>query len=163
MDGCFSQEVKSLIAESRLIAIELGYDYISTVHLFLADCKLNDQYSIRSFVFESQEDYETFFKSQRVGESTILADNLPSTMEAAKTIRKAFKLWNHSNYFDTEIRPYHLFLAASLLPKSLFYSIFQSQEGLHEKLEQYYIGIGQINRDKIYKSLWMRLSKKLFN
>ena len=163
MDGCFSKELKDLIAESRLISIELGYDYISTLHFFLADCKLNKQYTIRNFAFKSEEDFEAFYKIQKIGESTILADDLLLTVEAEKTIRKAFKLWSHSIYFDSEIRPYHLFLGASLLSNSLFCSIFQPSEGLHEKLEQYYIETGQLNRDKINKGLWMRLSRNLFN
>jgi hypothetical protein len=40
MESGFSPKTKELISEARLIAIELGYDYVSTLHLFLADCKI---------------------------------------------------------------------------------------------------------------------------
>ncbi|RZK13562.1 MAG: hypothetical protein EOO56_26805, partial [Hymenobacter sp.] len=41
----FSPELKELIARSREVAIDLGYDYISTLHLLLADCTMPYPYS----------------------------------------------------------------------------------------------------------------------
>ncbi len=100
-------------------------------------------------------------RNQRVGEPSILIDNLLLTKEAEKTIRKAYKLWSHRNYIDSEVQPYHLFLAASLVRGSAFNSIFQHPDEVHERLEQYYINDGQIDRNKINKDLWMRISRRL--
>lgn len=163
MEGGFSRKSKEVISESRLIAIELGYDYISTLHLFLADCRLNDAYSIRKFAFNSEDDFQAFTKKQRVGEPSILVDDLRLTNEAEITIRKAYKLWSHSIYIDAEVQPYHLFLAASLVHNSEFNLIFQGTRDVHEKLEQYYVNIGQVDTNKINKSLWMRISRRLLS
>lgn len=161
MEGGFSPKTKELISEARLIAIELGYDYISTLHLFLADCKMNDAYSIKGFAFNSEEEFQAFIKNQRVGEPSIPVDDLLLTKEAEKTMRKAYKLWSHRNYIDSEVQPYHLFLAASLIRGSVFTSIFQTSNEVHEQLEQYYINKGQIDKAKIKKDLWMRISRML--
>jgi hypothetical protein len=152
MRETFSQKTKDIINESRLIAIELGYDYLSTLHLFLADCKINDKFSVKGFAFRSHDDFLTFYNNQRI----LL------TKEAEKTIRKAFKLWSHSTYIDSQVHPYHLFLAASLITNSAFCSVFQGNRSVYEKLEQYFIDIGQIDRSKINKTFWMQLSRKFF-
>jgi hypothetical protein len=161
MGEVFSIEVKELIAQSREVALSLGYDYISTVHLFLADCKINAACSIRKFAFVTEDDFQTFYISQKVGEPIIIAEELPLTVEAENTIRNAFKIWSHSNYFDKEIRPYHLFLAAALMSNTLFCSLFPQEDQLYEKLEQYYIEVGKIDKDKIYKSFWMKHGRKI--
>src|SRR4249919_877241 len=103
MDDKFSQETRSLINESRLVAIDLGYDYISTVHFFLADCKLNNRHTIRDFAFKTVTDFQAFYNSQRIGDPTIFAESLPLTLEAEKTIKKANLLWSRRNYKDTQI------------------------------------------------------------
>lgn len=147
MDEQFSQETKNLILESRNIAISLGYDHISTLHFFLADCKLNDKHSIKSFVFTTEKEFQNFFDSLKIADSTIFAESLPLTREAEQTIRKAVKLLNNKNYSHIEVYPYHLFLAASQLKDTWFYSIFETKKILHERLEQYYVGTGQIKRN----------------
>jgi hypothetical protein len=161
MDGVFSKEVKDIIAQSRDIALSLGYDYISTVHFFLADCKINNASSIKMFAFNTDQDFQAFYVNQKADEPILLAEDLPLTVEAEKTIRKAFKLWSHNNSFDKVIRPYHLFLAAALLPETLFCSIFPQEYQLYEKVEEYYIKTGQIEKDSVYKSLWMRYRRKV--
>ena len=67
MTGGFSKELKDIVAESRSIALELGYNYISTLHIFLADCRLKNVYSIHDFAFENNEAFLHFFEQVRVG------------------------------------------------------------------------------------------------
>ena len=153
-----------IIAESRIVALELGYDYISTVHFFLTDCKLNNKYRIKEFVFKTDEEFKIFYESNRIGNSNVQMqlDSLPLTIEAENTISKAFLLWNDHHYTDDHIYPYHLFLAASQLKDSLFYSIIDPNQGLQNSLEAYYIEIGQLKKANIHRSIFGKLSKKIF-
>lgn len=163
LDRNFSENAISLMAESRKIAVELGYDYISTLHLLLADCKLNYQYSIRNFIFHNDTEFDTFMGQHKIGDVSIFAETIPITKEAEQTIFKGCLLWSDSIYYDDEIRPYHFFLAASQLPETDFCLLLEPKKGLHERLERYYLQIGQIDQKNISKSLWSRFSKKLFS
>jgi hypothetical protein len=58
----FSPEFKELISQSREIAIDLGYDYISTIHFFLADCESKRADSLLKFAFEDEAGYQVFKK-----------------------------------------------------------------------------------------------------
>src|SRR5690349_17522391 len=107
----FSQATIDVMSEARNVAINLGYDYISTIHIFLADCNSNSNQSIRDFVFKSNEDLLNFYNDQKIGDTTIFLDSLPITIEAEKTISKAVILMK-TIYKDKEVYPYHLFLAA---------------------------------------------------
>ncbi len=156
MNHNLSQATKDLLSEARNIAINLGYDHISTIHFFLADCNSNRSLSIKDFVFKNNKDLHEFYESQIIGDSTIFLDSLPLTLEAEKTIRKGIRLMK-TVYKANELYPYHLFLAASQLRKSRFYSILQPKEGLFERLEKYYIEKGAINKVITGKSLWARL------
>ena len=159
MDKYFSAEAKSLIKESRLSAIDLGYDYISSFHFFLADCKLSDKYSIREFAFKTEREFHKYYELSRIGESTILAESLPLTKDAEAIIHLA----NHLRYYyyDTEVRPYHLFLAASRHSKSFFFTILKTTDNVQARLEQYYIGIGQLHLDNIHRNFFKRALTKL--
>ena len=157
LDRDFSEETKKMIAGSRKIAIDLGYDYISTMHFLLADCMFNNKYSIKDFAFDSNEEFDIFIKKQKIGESSILVDSLPLTTEAEDTVSRGCRLWSNSRYIDTEIRPYHFFLAASQLRKSHFYLLFGSKNDLFESLERFYIEIGQIDKKNIHKSFFSRV------
>jgi hypothetical protein len=156
MNHNLSQATKHLLDEARNIAIDLGYDHISTIHIFLADCNSNRSLSIKDFVFKNNEELHKFSDSQRIGDSTIFLDSLPITIEAEKTIRKGIRLMK-TVYKANEVYPYHLFLAASQLKESMFYAILQPKEGLFERLEKYYIEKGAINKVITSKSLWARL------
>ena len=130
----YSKDFKELMSVSREIAIELGYDRISTIHFFLADCQMNNNLSIRNFVFRTTSEYETFFKSHRIGESTIFAESLPITREAEKSIRKANL--KSKQYGESEVQPYHLFLAAVENKKTLFYLTLNPKKDLDKKKDQ---------------------------
>jgi hypothetical protein len=152
-----SKETIALIAESRLIAIELGSEIISTIHFFLSDCRLNARDSIKSFVFRSEEEFSRFYKNQKVTEPSILVDSLPLTIEAARTVKKAVS-FARNRYKDDMLRPYHLFLAAIQLEKTFFYSILQPKENLFQKLENYYVAKGVIKQNN-QEGLWTKVSK----
>lgn len=167
MEGGFSRELKNVIAESREVALELGYDHISTLHILLADCRLNQTGSIRNFAFATPDHFDTFFESARIGPSYSTAFDLPLTVEAEKAITKAFRFWNRSDYIDQYVQPYHLFLAAASFPHSMFSQEFQSNPNLFDDLESYYVKIGQTSPDKIHRN-WVekirrRWAYKWFN
>jgi hypothetical protein len=118
MEANFAKETIELMSDARLCAIDLGSTYISTVHLFLTDCKTDKPQSIKGFVFKNFEAVQQFYESQRVAESgffdSVIIDSLPITIEMEETIRLAQTL------HEGAIRPCHLFLAASQLKESLF-------------------------------------------
>jgi hypothetical protein len=158
MQMTFSHDAKDVIAESRNIAMDLGYDYISTIHIFLADCKRNSNYTI-NFAFRTDEEMQKFYDTQIIGLSTITLDNLPLTKEAEDMLRRAMVLVK-STYHARAIQPWHLFLAGSQLNHTLFYSILTPKEGLYERLDKYYTERGVINRTPPpRKSLWSKLFK----
>jgi len=161
METLFSHDVKDVMAESRNIAIDLGYDYISTIHIFLADCKRQSNYSIKNFVFRTNEELQQFYDSQIKGLPNLSLDSLPLTKEAEIMLRKGIVIMNTTQ--DKAVQPWHLFLAGSQLKETLFYSILQPKEGLHERLNKYYTDLGVINRTPppppARKSFWSRLFK----
>jgi len=117
MDRNFSDELKKIIAESIIIALELGYDYVSITHIFIADCKLNFNSSIKKFAFESDSDFIDFFNQQKIDQAILIADDLPLTKDAEKVIRNGIYLWEKAVYCSDFVEPYHLFLVASLMKK----------------------------------------------
>lgn len=150
-----SPAFKELAAEARNIAIKMGYDYISTIHFFLADCYNNNSQSIKDFAFKNQDELHTFYNNQKIGEESIFVDSLPLTVEAEEALKKARQLI--TVYNDRQLYPYHFFLAASQQKKSLFYSILEPKEKLFERLEKYYIRKELINKNAERKSLWKKI------
>jgi len=159
MDSNFTKDTTALMNEARLCAIDLGTGYISTIHLLLADCKINNQHSVRNFFFKTPLAFQTFYESQRVAETSffdsVVVESLPVTVEMEQAIRIAQKQYNGA------IKPYHLFLAASQLKETLFYSILEPKERLYERLENYYLQMGIVLRNsEAKKNLWQRLTSK---
>lgn len=161
MQMTFSYDTKTIIAESRNIAMDLGFDYISTIHIFLADCKRNSNYTVKNFVFRTDEELQKFYDSQMTGLPNLTADDMPLTKEAEDMLRRAIVLMQ-TTYNASAVQPWHLFLAGSQLDHTLFYKILTPKEGLHERLDQYYTELGVINRTPpppARKSFWSRLFK----
>lgn len=155
MDKFFSKATKAIIADSREIALDLGYGHISTLHFFLADCKRNSNDSIKDFVFRSDEELQHYYDAERIGPTTYL-DTLPLTKEAEHTIRKAVILLR-TTYKDKRVHPWHFFLAASQIEDSVFYFIMEHIEDFPNKLNNYYTEKGVINKPA--KSFWSGLFK----
>lgn len=160
IDKKFSDELKLVISASREIALELGYEQISTIHFLIADCKFNNQFSIKRFLFPTDLAFEYFVKNSKTNDiPSILIDSVPLTLEAEEMMRKSFQLRKY--YYDSELRPYHLFLAASQLTSSLFYSAVNPKEDLVKRIENYYIEIGQLKRKNINPNIFNRLIKSV--
>lgn len=160
METLFSYDTKTVIAESRNIAIDLGYDYISTIHIFLADCKRNSNYTVKDFAFRTDEELQRFYDSQKIGAPCNIEDSMPLTREAEDMLRKSTVLIN-STFNAKSVQPWHLFLAGSQLDHTLFYKILTPKEGLFERLENYYTVKGLFNNVPVPspKSFWSRLFK----
>jgi len=146
------------MSEARLVAIALGYDYISTIHLLLADCKNERPHSIKNFIFETSDAFRQFYDSQRIEKpallNSVIIDSLPITLELEHTIDLAQKT------YPKNILPYHLFLAASVLEETLLYSLLEPKEGLHERLLNYYSQKGITINRKTSGSFLQRLISK---
>ena len=92
---------------------------------------------MRNFAFRTEHDFKSFYQTQRVGDSSIFIDSLPITIEAERTIYKAIKI--RDKLKENQVRPCHLFLAASQLTESHIYSMLEPKHELFQRLEKFYI------------------------
>jgi hypothetical protein len=150
MDHYFAHETKALIAKSREIAIDLGYDYISTLHIFFADCEIESDFSIFKFAFKGAHEYSKFksnYKKSDVNYLDFIDGSLPLTTEAEISIRKSFteKNFNSQKY----IYPWHILIAAIKDKETLLSECFKNDPNVSEKLSKYYEELGAFNIDRI--------------
>ena len=139
MDSKFSNELKELIASSREIAIDLGYDYISTIHFFLADCESKRVDSILKFGFKSEAEYQTFkqdYKLQKENYLDFINESLPLTKEAEITIRLSEK--ERKLQGDNVVFPRHLFIATLKNKDSFVFECFKQDTDALNKLINFY-------------------------
>jgi hypothetical protein len=136
----FPQETKELIAKSRNVAIDLGCDYISTMHLFLADCEMEYPYSLVHLFFETKKQYADFYESQREGVSGSASGALPITVELEDSFRQAGMSGLHAG--GAGIYPCHLFLAVCEVAAAGFASLAKGQD-MRALLLDYYTALGQ--------------------
>ena len=140
----FSSSTKELIKQSRLLAIELGHNYISASDFMLADCMYNSNNSIKGFAFDNENQLQHYIDSQRKGGGTIFADlnqeQLPITKDLETMIKlskKEMNLYGHS-----EIQPYHLFLASFKSKYPLLVQKPDDSTSMYDKLISYYQSFG---------------------
>jgi len=151
MDTLFSDALKELISKSRDIAIDLGYDYISTIHFYLADCEIPSSTSLLKFGFNSQTEYTKFKEHYRIKTKAedilnYIDESLPLTKEAETTIRAAES--ERRFYKQTQICTSHLFIAA-LKTNSLLSECFKHNSNIFEMLIAYYKESGAFEKGKI--------------
>ncbi len=142
IDRLFSQKSKALISESREVALDLGYDYISTMHFFLADCRLGGDSSIKHFSFEDDAAFEAFYEKARIGKKLITGKNVPLTIEAEKTINEAGPVAR--KWRSKKVNPCHIFLTALALSSTVLYSSLEPEGEVLGRLEQFYKNLEQI-------------------
>ena len=140
MDNNFSVGYKELIAKSREVALDLGYDYISSIHFLIADYELNDADIGVSFWFKNKEAFEDFKNVQRLvqnGEKQNFDNvSLPLTKEAEITIRLSIeevKMQKHDVVYS-----WHFFIAALKNETSLIFELFKEDEFSLANLVKYY-------------------------
>lgn len=114
----FAPELKALIARSREVAIDLGYDYVSTLHMLLADCTMNYPYSLTGLFFSDPEAQAAFYEGHRLGPANLTAGSLPLTVELEQTLKLMPTARQYG--FRQELYPCHLFVAASQVAGSDF-------------------------------------------
>jgi ATP-dependent Clp protease ATP-binding subunit ClpA len=149
LDSLFSRELKELISQSRETAIDLGYDYITTIHFFIADCETKSNNSIFRFGFKSDEEYQNFKKHYTLKSEDLLTleiESLPLTKEAEVAIRLARIEADQRQ--QALIYPAHLFIGALKNKGSLLTECFKQDENALEKLISYYEQLGEFEKDK---------------
>jgi hypothetical protein len=150
VDNLFSSELKELVSKSREAAIELGYDYISTIHFFIADCENNRPNSILKFGFSDDQGFKKFktdYTLEKVDFLDLLDESLPLTKEAEKTIRLTES--ERIFYKQTEVYPCHFFLAALKNQESLLFECFKHDENALASLIKYYEDLGDFEKSKM--------------
>ncbi|MFT3979163.1 MAG: Clp protease N-terminal domain-containing protein [Ferruginibacter sp.] len=139
MNNLFSYEMLELTSGAREVAIDLGYDYISTIHFFIADCQSQNPHSILKFGFPIEKDFEKFkagYVKNKVDILSLFNESLPLTKEAENTIFSAETERVRCKQF--EIYPWHFFLAAIKNKDSLLYDCFRNENNVFDKLNKYY-------------------------
>ncbi|PZF72756.1 hypothetical protein [Taibaiella soli] len=148
----FSKDAEDVIRVSRELALQLGYDYISILHFFLADCHLNKSSSIRKFCFKEDAEFNSFLEANKRGPAIIIMENVPLTKDAEIILKQAAV---ESYLFAAKrIQPSHIFIAAAKVSES-FKSIFPDTPNLYERLIQYYTSIGELQNPPTKFRKWL--------
>lgn len=137
-----SPDANAFLDRSRLIALDLGYEYITTVHLFLADCQPEQAASLRNFAFSSERAYQDFYEGCRMKQSDIFAgETLPLTLEAEYAIRRGM-IEKHLRRAP-QVTSHHILLGAAYNKDSLLRTVLRGkEEDLYTALEKYYTSKG---------------------
>lgn len=88
----FSENFKELIALTRELVLDFGYDYISTIHFLLANCQLNRSWSIFNFTFNDISEFKIVKKQYHTKNDNLLnfsSNSLPLTIESENIFRKS--------------------------------------------------------------------------
>ncbi len=150
MDTLFSYELKELISKSRETAINLGYDYISTIHFFIADCERENTCSILNFAFSDENEFKKFkinYTLSKINYLEFIDESIPLTKEAETTILLADA--ERILLKQTETYPCHLFLAALKNPTSLLSECFRHDINALDDLTNYYKELGSFTKSKM--------------
>ncbi len=150
MDDLFSTELKELIAKSREVALSLGYDYISTIHFFIADCDINRQTAIMNFAFSDYNEFTAFKKGytlQKTDFFDFTDESLPLTKEAEEVIGMLES--ERIFYKQTEVFPCHFFIAALKNKNSLLFECYKHDEHALDNLITYYKTLGAFEKSKM--------------
>ena len=143
MDHFFAPQTKEFIAKSREMAINMGYDYISTIHFFLADCENESAFSILNFAFKKPQEYTSFKNSylkDKIEYLNFLTESIPLTKEAEIAIRASILEQKNSGQNNTY--PWHILMSAIKDKNSLLSECFKNYHDVDSKLLKYYSDLG---------------------
>lgn len=139
----FSPDLQTLIAQSRLVALDLGADCITTQHLLLADCTLPYAYSLRHLLFtapNADAQLAAFHESGRVGPARTEGGSVPLSASFEDALPLAQSIGRQYGLRPGKLLPCHLLLAAASLPGSELSQVLQAEPPatLTENLLAYY-------------------------
>ncbi|RIW17417.1 hypothetical protein D0X99_06740 [Algoriphagus lacus] len=134
-----SEDTLKIFALARTISLSFGYDYISTIHLFIADCMIRKELSFKSIFFDDEELFDTFCENQRNLEKINLDYNvtLPLTKEAALALQEGEK--ERKLFGDEKITISHLILSAMKDDNSLIFASLPKVKNVMIKLTKHHI------------------------
>mgnify|MGYP001162896185 CR=1 FL=1 len=161
MDKNFSAETKVLVGKAQEFALDLGYNQVSTVHFFIANCKMDGNYNPREFLFPNEGEFQNFYNSQRIGEPKKIKEKeiLSLTNEAEKTIRLSLKLKRKIK--SKQVQPIQLLLAATQISDSLFLSLCFEKENAYSQLLDFYKSKGYL-KESPSEGFFQKIKKFLF-
>jgi ATP-dependent Clp protease ATP-binding subunit ClpA len=145
----FSTELQLLIKHTRKVALEMGYDYISTIHFLIANCELNLQ-ELYKFGFADEPAFKAYKQEWSIPEANNQENNaasLPLTVEAETTIRLTDV--ERDIHKQSAAYPCHFFLAAFKNKESLLAQAYEDDEYIIEKLTAFYQHRGDFDKSKI--------------
>ena len=134
-----SKDTIKIFGYARTISLSFGFNYISTVHLFIADCMIRKEHTFKSIFFDDEEQFETFCDTQRNLEKINLDynANLPLTKEAASALKKGE---NERKLFgDEKITISHLILSAIKDNNSLLFECLPKKKNIMVKLTKHHL------------------------
>ncbi|PSK90368.1 hypothetical protein [Taibaiella chishuiensis] len=140
----FSEEAKALVAQARLEAIDTGDACISGVHFLLADCRLQQQPSIKQFVFADDAAFKAYYATKQAQPPTIFKkldrQSLPLTKAAEAMIKTAVR--EAKLYGSQYVEPHHLFLASCRNKDNLFTDSQDQDLDIYPRILAYYRTLG---------------------
>lgn len=142
LQAAFSPALQQLIARSREVAIDLGYEHISTLHAFLADCTMPYPYSLTSVFFTDSEAQQVFYEQHRVGPARANVGSLPLTVEFDQTLKLTPSARRHG--LCQILHPCHLFLAAAEVSSSGFCQVAANAPDLSQLLLTHYRSFNEL-------------------
>ncbi len=139
----FSENCKEVISRARVAALELGYDYIATIHFLIANSTVNQENSLYgNMFFFTPLHLHTFCENLRIGPPLTIKEDVPLTEGAEKSLLYAVRL--AAKYGSATVEPHHILLACFACPQSDMGSYIDIKENQIEKLEEFYRNRGLI-------------------
>ncbi len=132
----FSENSFNTLMKSRSIAMDLGNEYIETIHYVFADFMINEN-SIKSFLFENEEEFISFYNSFKIKEPILDVNaNIALSKEFENAIIKSNQ--KKIQYNSTKIEPIHIILASAEIENSIVNQLITKKEMKYADLEKYY-------------------------
>lgn len=150
MDQLFAIETKAFISKSREVAIDMGYNYISTLHFFFASCEETSAFPLLHFAFKNKDEYEIFksaYRQNRIDYLNFVDESIPLTKEAEVAIKEG--LIEQKNFQQQLTFPWHILIAAVKNKKSILSECFKNDPDVDEKIINYYRQKGAFDIHKI--------------
>jgi ATP-dependent Clp protease ATP-binding subunit ClpA len=147
MSISFSENCKEVVSRARIAALELGYDYIATVHFLIANATVNQENSLYgNMFFFTPLHLHTFCEGLRIGPPITDMELIPLTVGAEKSLLYATRL--AAKYGSASVEPHHILLACFACPQSDIGSYIGIKEKQIEKIEEFYRDKGLIPEAK---------------
>jgi hypothetical protein len=137
LDNNFSAELHEIIIKSRDTALFLGYNYISSLHVMIAECSAFPEGLLRQLCFEDENACNKFISGCKLADSDIFSEEgMPITVELETAMQQAIKQAEADNTIFTY--PLHLYIQIFSDTGSIASSCFDKPAAIADALIKHY-------------------------